>query len=105
MTLVPKTSSPAAKSVTSLPTASTITGEVATAHPVPRAAETEAEPREVGHAGHQVPDAGVDAGGVDPDQDVADAHGGQVDVVDPEDVGVAVRVLDEGLHGDHSESG
>ena len=54
---------------------------------------------QVGLAGHQVPVADVDAGGADADEHVVLAGGGSGDCRVVQDVGGAVPVLDDGLHG------
>ena len=55
---------------------------------------------EVGQAGHEVPGAAVDPGGVDLDQDlVRQRWSGRWTVRQLEHVGRAVAVLDDGSHG------
>jgi hypothetical protein len=47
---------------------------------------------------HNVPVPRVDRRGFDPDQDLSVAGNGRGDLIDPEDIGRAVAVLDERLH-------
>jgi hypothetical protein len=54
---------------------------------------------QVGQAGHEVPDAPVQAGRVHPDQDLVVLGDRLVDVLELENLGRAVGVLDDGLHG------
>ena len=97
---MPNTSSPGWNLVTSLPTASTTPATSAPGHGVLGRAEPEArEAHRVGQAGHDVPDAPVHAGRAHPHQHLVVADRGRVDVPELQDVGRAVGVLDDRLHG------
>lgn len=73
-------------------------GEVHAGDAVAGAAQPVAEADRVRQAGHQVPDAGVDAGGADPDEHVVVADPGRVDVPQFPPFCRAVAVLDDGFH-------
>ncbi len=74
-------------------------GEIASRDAVLRLAEPVAhDTHEIRLAGHEVPDAGVDAGGVDANEHLAGGRHRPVDVVELEDLVCAVPVLDDRLH-------
>ena len=56
------------------------------------------QPDRVGQAGHDVPDAPVHTGGMHPQQHLVGARLRPVDLLEPQDVGLAVDVLDDRLH-------
>jgi hypothetical protein len=74
-------------------------GDVPADDRVPRGSEPEPEPDRVRAAGHQVPGATVETGGVDPDKNlvVLDARAG--DLGDAQHLGRAVGVVDDSSHG------
>ncbi len=96
---IPNTSSPTANRVTAEPVSTTVpaTSRPSTGFRGPRSPTN--EPHQVGLAGHQVPGAPVEAGGGHLDEHLVVTHGRAGDVGETQDVGVAVAVLDDRLHG------
>src|ERR1022692_3586535 len=95
---------PSAMPNTSSPTCSVVTagpGDFPAPHRGLRGADPVAcEAHRVGQAGHQVPDAPVDAGGVHAQQYFLVADRGPGDLLEPQHVlGLAVAVLGDRLHG------
>jgi hypothetical protein len=69
--------------------------------PLGRADSEADEADEIGAAGDHVPGAPIDAGGADTDEDLSRPDLGRGDLLDAQDLaGLAVFVLDDGLHGD-----
>lgn len=76
------------------------TGDVGPQHRALGPSESEAcEAEGVGQAGHDVPDASVDARGVHADEGLVVADLGPVDVAELEQVCRAVRAVDDRIHG------
>ena len=75
-------------------------GDVEAGHAVLRPTESETDdPEQVGPTGHHVPGTSVETGGADVDEDLVVGDLGQGDVLQPQDVGRAVPVLDDRAHG------
>ena len=60
------------------------------------------QPNRVGQAGHDVPDSPLHTRGMHPKQHLVVSRLGPADVSKPQDVGLAVNVLDNRLHRPHS---
>ena len=94
---MPNTSSPTGKLVTAEPTDDDRPGDIEPGHRVLRPADPEYEAQQVREAGHQVPDAAVEAGRVHVEQHLTVADRGRGDPGQPQNVGVAVALLHDRL--------